>query len=289
MPAAVRPDGIVVAAVMLLPASPVARAVMLTEPATGTVAAKPTGEAPLMAFTMLVARIVALTAAAPDQRWKFGLVLEPSVPVVMTDTVSRLLLNRPEDSAVVKPVDPTILAVTSTLGLVLPVTVTPLPGCVALVPHCHVLVLDVPPLALPLVIAAATSETTVAGVAEALMKHSPDVTVPDQLAVLSRYTIPAIVKVESLSAIVASIAIRSTSTTGALAVTVSGEVFVIVIVLPLATLFALIAVVCDAAVPGLAVNVVPFTTAVPVIDEAVNVPVWLALAPPATRLVLNAT
>ena len=40
-----------------------------------------------------------------------------------------------------------------------------------------------------------------------------------------------------------------------------------VIVLPLATPLVLIVVLCDAAVPGLAVSVVPFTATVPVIED----------------------
>lgn len=51
-------------------------------------------------------------------------------------------------------------------------------------------------------------------------------------------------------------------------------------VLPLCTPLLLIVVLWDAAVPGLAVKVTLFTTTVPVPEEAVKVPVWLAAAPP---------
>jgi hypothetical protein len=92
---------------------------------------------------MFVATVAALTAALFNDHTKYGLVVEPSDAGVSTATVGGVVPL----VEVVNPVLPGILAVTSTLGLVLLVTVTPLLGCVELAPQYHVLVV---PLVLPL-------------------------------------------------------------------------------------------------------------------------------------------
>jgi len=186
---ALSPEEIVVDTVMLLPASPVNEAVIFTTAVPPLMAPTPTAAADPIALMILVASVVALTAEAPDHHWKFGLVLEPSDPAVRTVTAGGFVPL----VEVVKPVLPAILAVTSTLGLVLLVRATPLLGWLAAVPHCQVLVVA-PVLALPVVIAEASQETMLLVVPLVRMKHWLAVSLPEvQLLVLNTYWIPAIV------------------------------------------------------------------------------------------------
>ena len=136
----VSPDGIVVATLILLPASPVSEAVRFTTPLPPLVAATPTAVPVVIAVMMFVASCAGVAAAAPDHHWKFGLVLEPSDPAVVVVIVRFVV---PVCVGVPNPVLPGILAVMFTLGL-LAAAVTPPAGWLA--PLAHSQVVLVPPL-----------------------------------------------------------------------------------------------------------------------------------------------
>jgi hypothetical protein len=189
-----------------------------------------------------------------------------------------------------KPVEPSVVAVrlrVAPLRIVLALFTATLG--VAPLPQTQLLVFPLPTF----VIALNRFVATVVAISPLTerMLHAVD---PDGVLIgtvlLNVYTMLPIVTVELLAGIVEDAVMVAVSLVGAVAVRVSVEgPFVIVMVLPAATPLELIVVLCDAAVPGLAVKTVPFTVTVPVSEvvEAVNVPVSCAPVPelPA-RLVL---